>query len=53
MNKVGKILINSLRIKYFPMSTSYLRKWGLVAKWTAQGEEDADHVGSVGPTSRS
>ena len=51
MNKVIKILIYSLRIKHFPKSTSKLREWGLVAKWTAQ-ERDADNVGSVGPTSR-
>ena len=35
MNKVSKILINSLRIKHFPkVHIEIKRVWGLVAKWT-------------------
>ena len=52
MNKVSKILINSLRMKHFPKVHIEIEGVGPSGQVDNAGNEDVDHMGSVGPTSR-
>ena len=48
---MSEILINSLRIKHFPKVHIEIKGVGPSGQVDSTGR-DADHVGSVGPTSR-